>query len=114
MSATAQRPRSTIVYAWLSVITLLLLVGIFLSPLDALFKRMNVITTSISQDGHHFCVIQWWNGIDFYSTIFVHKKLGPSNDFEHIVIAGDSQKIWRCSLIMNEGQHEVMIKRGNS
>lgn len=87
----------------------------FVFPLDVLYRSVNVVSTRVSNDGHQFSVIQWWNGSDFYSTYFLVCSINPTNGagaFKSVVIHGDDRKLWSCRLIINEQTHEVEVRRG--
>ncbi len=80
---------------------LILLFGLFsvvcllfgVSPLDPLLRTTHILAKAESKDDHQFAVMQYWNGVDFYTTELWHKEADSHDQIRMVIVDADDKKI---------------------
>lgn len=81
--------------------------GLGVWPPDIGSGKRAVLATAESAGGERFTVVQFWNGVDFYTTQVEHT--GPDGTLDIAVIDGDDRKQWPCSAKVIESEKKLVI-----
>jgi hypothetical protein len=85
-----------------------LLIGVWLP--DVIFAPERTLAEQRLASGHTFRVVQYWNGVDFYSTEL--RVASPDGSTETHTLDGDDNKSWRLPLVIDELRHAATVTLG--
>jgi hypothetical protein len=85
-----------------------LLIGIWLPDIFSVTER--TLAEQRLASGHSFQVVQYWNRVDFYSTLL--RVSSPDGSIETHVLDGDDSKSWRLPLVVDEQRHTATVTLG--
>ena len=100
-------------------LTILLIVGLLFSTLlglpaligvwlpDVIFATEHTLAEKRLASGHSFRVVQYWNRVDFYTTLLRHTS--PDGVVEGFVFDGDDSKSWNVPLVINEASRSAKV-----
>jgi hypothetical protein len=90
------------------ILSLFLFVSASVVWLPDVFTGAKHILASVSlADGNSFQIVQYWNHIDFYSTVLHHRK--PDGSTETIPLDGDDRKRWKLPITVDEQKKIVTV-----
>ena len=81
--------------------------GVGVWPPDIGSGKRAVLASAESASGERFKVVQFWNGVDFYTTQVEH--VSPDGIVDIAVIDGDDRKQWPCSAKVIESEKKLVI-----
>ena len=85
-----------------------LLIGVWLP--DVVFAPERILAEQRLESGHAFRVVQYWNGVDFYTTEL--RVNAPDGGIECHTLDGDDSKSWRLPLVIDEQHHTATVTLG--
>jgi hypothetical protein len=88
-----------------ALLALPLSIGIWLP--DVFTDSEHVLAERQLASGHSFRVVQYWNRVDFYTTLLRHTS--PDGTLETFVLDGDDGKSWSTPLVINEETRSARI-----
>ena len=83
-------------------------IGVWLP--DVFLAKKHQLGEITSEDGHHFHVIQYWNGYDFYTTELIMTR--PDGSIRGHVLDGDDSKHWRAWFELDEEKRSIRVRLG--
>lgn len=84
---------------------LLLWIGVWLP--DVFTREEHLLATRTLADGRTFQVVQYWNGLDFYTTDLRIASPGGQRAFH--TLDGDDCKTWSVPLTVDEANHTAIV-----
>ena len=81
------------------------IVGVW--PPDIGSRKPALLATAESVSGERFKIVQFWNGVDFYTTQV--EDIRPDGTVHIAVIDGDDRKQWPCSAKVIEAEKKLLI-----
>lgn len=84
---------------------LLLWIGVWLP--DVFTREERLLATRTLASGRTFQVVQYWNGLDFYTTELRITSPGGQRAFH--TLDGDDSKTWSVPLTVDEATHTVTV-----
>jgi hypothetical protein len=112
VSAMSALLRTFLLLVGLTMVALVtpLLIGVWLP--DVFTHAVHTLAERRLSSGHVFRVVQYWNGVDFYSTEL--RVTAPDGKTEVYLLDADDQKSWRLPLVIDEqGRGAIVILGGN-
>lgn len=74
---------------------------------DVISPRAAVLASGTAQSGHRFQVVQYWNGVDFYTTEL--EDMNPNGQLTVAQIDWDDTKQWSCTMKVVEAEKKVVV-----
>lgn len=86
------------------------LTGGRLSDMLDLFGRRRMLALQRTPDGHTFRVLQYWNGIDFYTTEL--QRQSPQGELTIVGLDADDDRREAVPLSVDERKHTASVQMG--